>query len=275
MKNMLGFSFSALMVLPAVALAVPCQFGCRSPDDPDGCEDPQPALAAVADVPGMPYDLYNLHPGKQQIDLPVRARPPLLGGGGQSPIVVYGTCDDLNVAPGPGDYDLYLERATDSVRLLRHRLDVDARNYVGNADSVSGARGWWPGIVSWVIPMASGQTAELRVDYSSYRSGYSWSHYGNQLRVMLDGVHQDFVLTASDQFAIELNWTPEGDAVVLVADLDNDGRPLATASRVIPVVGTAAESFQPLKVSVGRRGSHEFRWSGGQLQISSELSYAD
>lgn len=267
MKTTLGFSFSALVLLPAVAGAVPCQFGCRGPR---GCDDvPSAASAAV-----IPYSLHNLLASKQQLDLPARSRPPLLGGGAQSPIVVYGTCDDLNVAPAFGDYS-YLERDTGSVALLRHRLDVDARAYVGNADPISGSRGWWPGIVSWVIPMASGQTAELRIDYSSYRSGYSWSHYGNQLRVMLDGVQQEFVLTGSDQFAIELNWTPEGEAVVLIADLDSSGSALASASMAIPVAGTATEFFQPLMVKVGRHGSYEFRWSSGALQISSELSYAD
>jgi hypothetical protein len=263
-------SFSAFALLPAVVGAVPCQFGCRTPN---GCDGSPPSTATASVIP---YSLHNLAASLQRLDLPARSRPPLLGESAQSPIVVYGTCDDLNVAAGPGDYAGYLERDTGGISLLRHRLDVDARGYVGNADPVSGARGWWPGIVSWPIPMATGQTAELRIDYSSYRSGYSWSHYGNQLRVMLDGVQQDFVLTASDQFAIELNWTPEGDVALLVADLDAAGQRFATATTVtIPIVGTATESFRPLATLVGRRGSYEFRWSRGELMISSELSYSD
>lgn len=273
MKTTLRFSLSALVLLPVVAGAVPCQFGCR---DPAGCEGEPSATAATASASVIPYSLHNLLPGKQRLDLQASSRPPLLGGGVHNPIVIYGTCDDLNVAPGLGDDDTaYLERDTSSVALLRHRLDVNARGYVGNADPVSGTRGWWPGIVSWIIPMASGQTAELRIDYSSHRSGYSWSHYGTQLRVMLDGVEQDFALLGSDQFAIELNWTPEGEAVVLIADLDRRGEALASATTAIPVVGAATEFFRPLRVLVGRRGSYEFRWSHGALEISSELSYAD
>lgn len=271
MKTTLGFSLYALVLLPVVAGAVPCQFGCRGPA---GCEDPT-STTTGAGAAVIPYSLHNLLPGKQRFDLPARSRPPLLGGAAQSPIIVYGTCDDLNMVFGPRDDVAYLERDTGSVALSRHRLDVNARGYVGNADPVSGARGWWPGIVTWFIPMASGHTAELRVDYSSYRSGYSWSHYGTQLRVMLDGIQQDFALVGSDQFAIELNWTPEGDAAVLIADLDSSGGALASAPTVIPVVGVATESFQPLRVTVGRSGSYEFRWSHGTLEISSELSYAD
>ena len=271
MKTTLGFSLSALLLLPVVAGAVPCQFGCR---DATGCENP-PSTTTGAGAAVIPYSLHNLLPGKQRLDLPARSRPPLLGGPAQSPIIVYGTCDDLNMVVGLGGDAAYLERDTGSVALLRHRLDVNASGYVGNADPVSGTRGWWPGIVSWLIPMASGQTAELRVDYSSYRSGYSWSHYGTQLRLMLDGVQQDFAMIGSDQFAIELNWTPEGDVAVLIADLDSSGGSLASTPTVIPVVGVATEFFKPLRVTVGRRGSYEFRWSHGALEISSELSYAD
>lgn len=269
MNLTLRLSFSALVLLPATAGAVPCQFGCRSPQ---GCDGAPPTTASAAVIP---YSLVNLLSGNQRLDLPARSRPALLGGTAQSPIVVYGTCDDLNVVSDPGNNAAYLERDTGGVALSRHRLDIDAPGYVGNADPVSGARGWWPGIVSSAIPMASGQMAELRIDYSSYRSGYSWSHYGNQLRVMLDGMEQGFVLTASDQFAIELNWTPEGDAVVLIADLDSSGRTFGSALMTIPVGGTATESFQPLMVKVGRRGGYDFRWSRGDLKISSELSYAD
>jgi len=269
MKITLGVSFTALAVLPAVAGAVPCQFGCRSPR---GCDGAPPATANAAVIP---YSLHNLPAALQRLDLPARSRPSLLGETAQSPIVVYGTCDDLNVISDPGDNATYLDRDIGGVTLLRHRLDIDARGYVGNADPISGARGWWPGIVSWAIPMASGQTSELRIDYSSYRSGYSWSHYGNQLRVVLDGVQQYFVLTASDQFAIELNWTPEGDVVVLIADLNSSSMTFGSALMTIPVFGTATESFQPLMATVGRRGGYDFRWSRGDLKISSELSYAD
>jgi hypothetical protein len=269
MKITLGVSFTALALLPALSGAVPCQFGCRNPN---GCDGSPPTTASAAVIP---YSLHNLAATLQQLDVPARSRQPLLGETTESPIVVYGTCDDLNIVADPGDYAGYVERDTRGVALSRHRLDVDARGYVGNADPVSGARGWWPGIVSWTLPMASGQTSELRIDFSSYRSGYNWSHYGSQLRVMLDGVQQEFVLTGSDQFAIELNWTPEGDAVVLIADLDNSGRRLGSGLMTIPVFGTATEFFQPLTVTVGRRGSYEFRWSRGDLKISSELSYAD
>jgi len=269
MKITLGVSFTALALLPAFAGAVPCQFGCRNPRD---CDGPPPATTTAAVIP---YSLHNLAATLQQLDVPVRSRQPLLGESTESPIVVYGTCDDLNIVADPGNNAAYLERDTGGLSLSRHRIDVDARGYVGNADPVSGARGWWPGIVSWALPMASGEMAELRIDYSSYRSGYSWSHYGNQLRVMLDGVQQDFLLTASDQFAIELNWTPEGDAVVLIADLDSSGRTLGPGFMTIPILGTATASFQPLIVKVGRRGGYDFRWSRGDLKISSELSYAD
>lgn len=264
MKTTLSGSFLALALLPSVASAVPCQFGCRY--GTRGCE-------SVAATAALPFTLYNLPAAPQQLGMPARSRASLLAGT-QNPIEEYATCDDLNVAVGPGgSYWAYLERDTDGVALSRHRLDIDARGYAGNADPVSGARSWWPGIVTWVIPMASGLTSELRIDYSSYRSGYTWPHVGNQVRIVLDGVQQDFVPTASDEFAVELNWTPEGEVVVLVADLDAAGRPLASVA--IPIAGAATENFRPLMATVGRRGSYEFRWSHGELRISSELSYAD
>jgi hypothetical protein len=263
MKITFCHSLLLLALLPAAASAVPCQFGCRTTR---GCDNAVPASAT------MPYSLHNLPTAAQQIGMPARSRPSLLPGSAQGPIE-YATCDDLNVVGGPGnDYAAYLERDTNGVALSRHRLDIDARGYVGNANPVSGERSWWPGVVAWVVPMASGATAELRIDYSSYRSGYDWSLVGSQVRVMLDGVQVDFANMASDQFAIELHWTPEGEAVVLVADLDAAGRPLETTA--IPLAGLATEQFRPVLTTVGRRGTYEFRWSRGEVYISSELSYA-
>lgn len=267
MKKRIRRVLLALVGVPAIAGAVPCQFGCGTVR---GCDDHNRAQQAQV----FPYQLHELDAGGQRLDLPVTSRPPLLTGSvpdGQNE--QYATCDDLNVVVGPGGYGGYLWRAVDAVALSRHRLDVDARGYVGNADPVSGARGWWPGLVAWIIPMANGTTAELRVDYSSYRSGYSWSHYGNQLRIVLDGVQQDMVLTASDEFAIELVWGRGQDPALLIADLDAAGRPAAPTS--IPLIGVAAEGFAPQFVMVGRRGSYEFRWSYGDVRISSELTYAD
>ncbi|GMV30225.1 MAG: hypothetical protein AMXMBFR59_23500 [Rhodanobacteraceae bacterium] len=267
MKKRIRRCLLALVSVPAIAGAVPCQFGCGSVN---GCDDQDRAEEALV----FPYQLHDLDAAGQRLDLPVSSRPSLLTGGaphGQNE--QYATCDDLNVVVGPGGYGGHLWRAVDAATLSRHRLDVDARGYVGNADPASGARGWWPGLAAWIIPMANGTTAELRVDYSSYRSGYSWTHRGNQLRVVLDGVQQDMVPTASDEFAIELVWGRGQDPALLIADLDAAGRPAAPTW--IPLVGVAADGFAPQFIMVGRRGPHEFRWSYGDVRISSELTYVD
>lgn len=61
-------------------------------------------------------------------------------------------------------------------------------------------------------------------------------------------------------------------AVLLVADLDAAGRLLETTA--IPLAGLATEQLRPVLTTVGRQGTYEFRWSRGEVHISSELSYA-
>lgn len=254
-------------VLPMTAAAVPCQYGCR------GC----PGGGTPANVDLVTVTPYNLPLLGQQINRPTTPRPRLFTAGpsgtpSDQVVTPYGTCDDLNMVVGPGDsFGSYLQRDANGARLAWHRLDVDASGYIGNADPISGMRSWWPGVVSWIIPMAHGGYAELRVDYSSSNSGHGWSLVGRQLRLLLDGVHYDGMPLSSDQFAIELQWSAAGDVVVFVADLDADGNPGVVTP--FPIVGTATENFQPLHYLVGRRGSYEFRWSRGQLRISSDYVF--
>jgi hypothetical protein len=256
----------AMAFVPLLAQAINCDYGCKHL----GCLNAMAASPLTAGQPsGISYNSVNSHQYANNSAAPIPLEAPFPSGGSGG-----GLCDTFNVpaAAGNNHNAMFLQRDVIGPGVTRHRVMLDLSGYVGNTDPVSGQRSWWPGLVTWMIPVeAHSYGAELRVDYSGTDGILGPNtHSGNHLRLMLDDVFLDSVTVERSRISIELQWTTDGQAVVLVhehnaASTTPDGWGTIFRTSDLPVTGTATSDFYPRMYLLGRRGAYFERWSTGTI----------
>lgn len=254
-----SLSFSIVLALwPLCASAINCEFGCKG----TACHTTVTAAAIVGSAP-MQYQFGRAF-----------ALPPL-GGVSNSPLpVVNDICDQIVTGSSSGTLMAYAERPISSLDARRHRVEFDLTGVRAEIHSGTGARSWWHGMVTWIIPMPhTPWGSDLRVDYSG-GFVFPWEHYQPKLRLMLDHELLAEVGLETTQIAIELRWGNADPVSVVIAEFA--GTPpnrRGTPSRLteIEVPDTEAQGLKPAYLMVGRSASGTELRSTGVLSAASYL----
>jgi hypothetical protein len=174
---------------------------------------------------------------------PTPPNPPPTGGGGNR-------CDSIRTSSVAGGGTSYIERTAVATGLARHLIELDLTYYQGNSNPVSGERSWWP-VASWILPTgAPFWGSSLRVDYSGWQTGYTWSNPGSMFYVYLDDVLVGAANSETNKPTIELTWSTDGEVSVIL-----DTGPTPGSMRVempLELENPITENFQPSHFQVGR-----------------------